>query len=309
MTELPVVTSALIACLVAIHSIGLSLVYPWLRPRLARLDPCLRANLLSFLAALPWLFTMVFVLMAFLPSVMTFSEWVQSHCFPHVMHPHICLCHSNFLSVREAGCILGLLAMAGLFCWVSLGRRINQGGRQIRLLIRLAEKAAGFNLVSSRSPLALSVGFFRPETLISTAVLEALSSTDLEVVLAHEKAHGERRDALRMLLAEILLVCVPRKIGILKDLALACEEACDRSAVPVAGSPAVVAAVMLRIHRLNVVTPVGHFGATGSQLAIRVKALLEDDYPVAPIWVWLIWLSPLLPLAFECGQHALEALL
>jgi beta-lactamase regulating signal transducer with metallopeptidase domain len=120
-----------------------------------------------------------------------------------------------------------------------------------------------------------------------------------------------RRDALRMVVAEAMLMAVPRRVRrvLLEDLSLACEEACDRAALPQAGCPERMAEVLLRVQRLGMVTPAGQPGATGSQLPLRVRALLGAPYPPTPSWARLLWFSPLLILLADPVHHAAETLL
>lgn len=306
-----VVTALLAGGLVAGGSQALGIAYPRLRRAMGRLAPEGRARGLSLLAGLPWILALGILFLAFLPSFITLPGLIEDHCLPHDHHPHLCLRHGLWAPSGQAWGILAILGAAGGAFWFRFLRRLVEGQRQVRTLLRLAKKAGDFHLLPSRKALAFSAGLLRPRTLLSSVVMASLDGEDLQVVLAHERAHARRRDALRLVVAEAMLMAVPRRVQgmLLEDLALACEEACDRAAVPQAGGPERMAEVLLRVQRLGMAAPVGQLGATGSQLPLRVRALLGSPYPPAPAWPRILWFSPLLILLADPVHHAAETLL
>lgn len=306
-----VVTALLAGGLVAVGSQGLGITYPRIRGAIGRLAPETRAHVLSLLAGLPWLLAFGILFLTFLPSFITIPGLIQDHCLPHDHHPHLCLRHGLWAPSGQAWMILAVLGAAGGTFWLRFLRRLMEGQRQVRTLLRLAKKAGDFHLLPSGKALAFSAGLLRPRTLLSSMVMASLDAADLKVLLAHETAHARRRDALRLVIAEAMLMAVPRRMRrmLLDDLSLACEEACDRAALPQAGCPERMAEVLLRVQRLGMVTPAGQPGAAGSQLHLRVRALLGDPYPPSPTWTRLLWFSPLLLLLADPVHHAAETLL
>lgn len=306
-----VVTTLLAGGLVAAGSQALGFTYPRLRGAFGRLAPENRAHVLSLMAGLPWLLAFGTLLLTFLPSFITIPGLIQDHCLPHDHHPHLCLRHGLWAPSGQAWVILAILGFAGSVFWFRFLRRLLDGQRQVRMLLRLAKKAGDFHLLPSSKALAFSAGLLRPRTLLSSMVMSSLDEDDLKVLLAHETAHALRRDALRLVVAEAMLMAAPRRMRrmLLDDLSLACEEACDRAALPQAGCPERMAEVLLRVQRLGMVTPAGQPGATGSQLPLRVRALLGDPYPPSPTWTRLLWCSPLLLLLADPVHHAAESLL
>ncbi|MBI1752633.1 MAG: M56 family metallopeptidase [Acidobacteria bacterium] len=307
-----VVTTLLAGGLVTVGSQALGLSYPRFREVLGRKAPEGRAHLLSLVAGLPLLLAIGTLVLTFLPSFITIPGLIQDHCLPHDHHPHLCLRHGLWAPSGQAWVILVVLGLAGGAFWVRFLRRLIEGQRQVRTLLRLAKEAGEFHLLPSRKALAFSAGLLRPRTLLSSMVMTSLDHADLKVLLAHETAHAKRRDALRLVIAEAMLMAVPRRIRrmLLDDLSLACEEACDRAALPQAGCPERMAEVLLRVQRLGMMaTPAGQPGATGSQLPLRVRALLGDPYPPTPSWTRLLWFSPLLLLLADPVHHAAETLL
>ncbi len=303
--------SLLVGGLVALSSLGGGMLYPAVRERIERLAPEDRALLLKLMAALPWLLAVGALLLALLPSFVTVPGWIEDHCLPHEHHPHLCLVHGIWAPSGLAWVIAGALALAGGTFWARLIYRLYHGHRQVRMLLRLARQSGSYHVLPSGRFLAFSAGLWRPRTLLTTKVLDHLEEGDLAVVLAHESAHAQRRDALQQVLIEALLVAVPRQARsiLLGDFSLACEEACDRLAAADIGSPQRVAEVLLKVQRLGVTAPAGVPGATGSQLLHRVQALLNEPYPPHPSWVRGLWLSPLLLLLADPVHHFAETLL
>lgn len=306
-----VVTTLLAGGLVATSSQGLGLGYPHIRKHLGRLVPEDRARLMSLLAGLPWILAFGTLFLAFLPSFITIPGLIEDHCLPHDHHPHLCLRHGLWAPSGQAWIILAAIGLAGAAFWARFLHRMVEGQRQVRTLLRFAKEAGEFHLLPSTKVMAFSAGLLRPRTLLTSAVMSSLNREDLKVLLAHETAHARRRDALRLVVAEALLMAAPRRVRniLLEDLSLACEEACDRSALPQAGSPERMAEVLLRVQRLGMVAPAGLPGATGSQLPLRVRALLEAQYQPGPAWMRILWLSPLLLLLADPVHHAAETLL
>ncbi len=306
-----VVTTLLAGGLIASGSQGLGLAYVPFRKSLMRVAPEQRALRLSLLAALPWILAFGILFLVFLPSLITIPGLVEDHCLPHDHHPHLCLRHGLWAPSGEAWGILAVLGVAGGAFWVRFLRRLIEGQGQVRTLLRFAKEAGGFHLLPSPRAMAFSAGLLRPRTLLTSAVLASLDTGDLKVLLAHETAHARRRDALRMVVAEALLMAVPRRVRrtLLEDLALACEESCDRAALPQAGSPERMAEVLLRVQRLGMTAPMGVPGASGSQLSLRIHALLDQPYPTAPAWMRILWFSPALLLLADPIHHAAETLL
>ena len=154
-------------------------------------------------------------------------------------------------------------------------------------------------------PLAVAAGLWRPRTFVSTGLVEALDPDELEVVLAHERAHVRRRDGLWNAAAEFFAFgqwpSVRRALR--ADLELACEQACDESAAERIGDRLRVAAALLAVerlrHRVGSAARMHEPGGAGidalagpafarGDLGARVAFLLDD----ADEGRWQRWLVP-----------------
>jgi len=305
------VTLLLASGLVALASQGLGLAYPYLRGPLHRVAPERRARLLSGLAASPWLLALGTLVLTFMPSFIGIPGLMQDHCLPHDHHPHLCLSHGSWAHSNHAWMWLALMGMASLIFGVKFLHRLRAAHQRVQTLLRLAKEKSGVHQFPNPQPLAFSAGLFRPRTLLSSGAVAALHPSDLQVVLAHEQAHANRRDQLRRVVAEAMLMAVPHPFRsmLLADLSLACEEACDRAALPVAGSAENMAEVLLRVQRLSMAVPDGLPGASGSHLSLRIRALLAPCAPSPATWSRWLWCAPLLLLLADPVHHAAETLL
>jgi Zn-dependent protease with chaperone function len=138
-------------------------------------------------------------------------------------------------------------------------------------------------LLAADVPLALTVGAFRPRVVVSEGLVRALAPDALAAVLAHERAHVRRRDALRAWLAGALSrLHLPRiRRELLAALALASERACDEAAAEATGDRLLVAEAILAVERLAPRAPAAALAASfgASAVPARVEGLLGDLAP------------------------------
>jgi len=243
------------------------------------LPPPLRARVLLAWAAAPVTIATALVAIALWPSLGAALGLTADHCPAHTGHIHLCLHH---LPTRGPG-IVGAIGF-GAFVIVA-GCALVQGVRSAALAAGLArarsfELPSGVGVVQSSRAFALTVGWFRPSVLVSTALVERLTPAQLEIVVAHERAHADRRDALAVTAARVLtLAHVPSvRRQIIADLTLACEQACDEAAARECGDRVLVAETIVAAERAaasNAPSPVAGLAFSGGEVANRVESLLE----------------------------------
>lgn len=163
-------------------------------------------------------------------------------------------------------------------------------------------------------PLALSAGLSRPEVYISSSLLTSLPSDMLGIIVAHERAHVQRRDGLVQFVAHLASLLhfpwVRRRL--LAQLSLACEQACDQEAAREVGDPLRVAETLLALYRAftptKLVPAVGALSFASGNLVPRIEALLSP--PPTPHGVSLprrTWVVPFLLLS-SAAVYAAEPL-
>ena len=283
--------TAVFALVAALVAAAVALVYPRLAGRLRRLAPQQRARILFGLASLPSGAGAAFLATALLPSGAALFG-AADHCPVHPHHPHLCPLHTWPPGPNAAGAFL--LAMLVLALTV-LAWRTFRTRRALRAVASLAEgrDQDGTWWICSPRPFAFTAGLVQPSVYLSTGLREALSASDLAIVLAHECAHARRRDALvtwaAAWLGALHLPGTGRRIA--ADLHAACEQAADEAAAGET-SRVEVAAALVRVEKLQGAAgpwPSVAFG--GGDLEARVEALLAPpiaDHRLARLPVWLV---------------------
>jgi len=270
-------------------SLALELVWPGLRRGLDRRHPAARARMAWAVATAPGVAPVVLVGLCFAPGVLGWLGLHADHCVHHAGHPHLCLVHATARLTPELALVLvGALALLAAVAWSPL-RRVARARRALADLRAGSARALapGVRCVESQRPFSLTAGLGRGEIFVSSALVEALGPEALEVVIAHERAHGRRRDGLRRLAAQALSWPLRPTLRreVLAELAVATERACDEAAARGVGDRVRVAEVIVIVERLLAAWPSSPAPDTlafgGSAVPTRVRALLSAPAPGA----------------------------
>lgn len=270
--------ASLIAAIVAIgHRLG--------GGRLDGLAPDLRAGVLRGLLVAPIAGGALLTFLCFAPKLIGIVVDSLDHCATHGdEHLHFCFRHAPetvFGGWFWAGMSV-LVAMTAVLLLRRSGE-LRASWQDARALERAALPHATRDVwvLPSDEPVAFSVGFGARRTLVSTGLVRSLSASALDVVLAHESAHRARRDGAWNVLVHLAgwahLPATARSLH--RDLATACEQACDDRAAEAIGDRFAVATALLAVARMRTATPRAStallaFGA--GQLESRVRALVDD---------------------------------
>ena len=241
------------------------------------------------------------------------------HCLEHADHLHLCLVHLP-ATLRGPWVSVGFVAAVALA--VGLARVAARAARQRRALVWLgatARPAIGPDrkVVPAEQPFSFVSGLARPKIWIASALEDALPSDALAVVLAHERAHAERRDPLRAATAAALSWPLWPSVrrSILAELALASEQACDEAAALRLGDRLRVAETILAVERLMagasgpfVPSTACAFG--GSNVPARVNGLVADlGAERLPRWLFaavVALVAVALPVGADALHHGME---
>ena len=124
------------------------------------------------------------------------------------------------------------------------------------------------------------VGLRRPILLLPEGVLERLSPSEFDAVIAHELCHVRRRDnifASIQMLVEALFWFHPLVWWIGARLVAERERACDEDVVSLGNRPDVYADAILSVCKLYVESPVVCVsGVTGADIRSRIEAIMSD---------------------------------
>lgn len=244
---------------------------PLLR-RAAWLEPTTRARWVLAMLALPWAVGVGLVLVTLGHCVVPGWFGAVDDCVPGVG-----VCMHDGAPVGRATLVLAAL--------LSL-RPLHAVWRAVLGVLASRRAAAQLRTIAARSTeqdpwtvpgsVAAVVGFPREEIFVGEGLRGALDQSELEALLAHERAHRSRRDLWRKLAARVMAAAHFDASGreLLAVLDLAIEQRCDEHASDHVRDPLVVASALVRAAKVNAHEP--HAPAT---LSARIHALC------APAWV------------------------
>jgi Zn-dependent protease with chaperone function len=309
--ELATLASLVLAALSVAATLAL---WPWLRRRLCHWHPRRAAHAVFLAAAAPILVPALGLALCLLPGFLG-----EDHCPRHFDHAHLCLHHPGAAQGGLAAALLGLAALG-------IGWKLAAGARELARAERAvaglgdggpAPFARDARLLASEAPISLTLGALRPRIVLSEGLVAALPADGLACVLAHEREHVRRRDALWMLLARAASWPHPPRLrrALLAELRLAAERACDEAAAEAVGDRLLVAETILAVEKL-----LGRRGAGGalacafgeSDVEPRVEGLLAEPGRAPrrrPVWVTAAASAALAVALAGPFHHAVEHLL
>ncbi len=199
-----------------------------------------------------------------------------------------CLGAGPFLEVLgEAGraALLVVFSSSFLYALARTGRRIVRTVKfteSVERRIRLRGPSGGAALPTrvaifeDSRPLAFTAGFLAPRIYISTALVAALDTKELEVVLRHEERHRRRRDPFRSLASSFVadfLFFLPAGRALKKARDLEAEIAADDHAAGRRSDRLDLASSLLKVRGLDGAVVAGFADPT----AVRLGRLLDES--------------------------------
>ena len=255
--------------------------------RLTQWEPRARHRALVGLASLPVVLGGTLLLAASLPSIIALFAPAFDHCAAHDdAHAHLCFRHLPHHGIHTA--LLLLLVFVGTYLLIRAvfaAMTLIRAGRLWDALAATGEWRADLEVtvLETSKPLCVAAGLLRPRVLMSRGLLASLDESERTVVLAHERAHVRRRDALVAsgvrALGTLHLPFVAR--WLVRELELAAEQACDEAAAGVSDRLAVAATILAMERAVQASALVPRSAVAFGQRGIerRVEALLADPAP------------------------------
>ena len=265
-----------------------ALLRPLGASRLPTWEPAARYRMLVVFAALPVATATILLLAAVLPSLVSLVLPALDHCPAHD-DGHLHLCFVHLPAVAPSATVLLVVSALALYLTLQLTittRRALRTARVLSVLERTGHPRCdlGVTVIETPEPVCLAVGLLRPRILLARSLLLQLDASERTVVLAHERAHVVRRDALVGALVRCLSTFHLPHVGrwLVRELDVAAEQACDERAASAVGDRLLVAATILQVERAlgcrtsEPYTPLAlAFGAAAVER--RVAALLVDS--------------------------------
>jgi len=270
--------------------------------------PCqIRSKVLTI-----WLLSPIFIAVALSLSGVLFSwmenhEMATEHCISHNNSmAHLCwfdpVVHiSDYLWIGGM-CLMALVIVFNAYKGINL--LLKQWRFQHTLRALSEQQENNVFRIASEHFFVFSSGLFSPQAYISSQLLEQLSAEELDVVLAHEQAHCQRRDVLRRLLLGFagLFHLPTTRQHLLNDLELAHEQICDNAAVQKVANRLLVAETIIKVARqLQLLRPHSGMGIAsfdGSHIDIRIQQLLEQPKPAN---VYILFFSTVILSLIMCS--------
>lgn len=293
------------------------------RARLSCWEPRSRHRVLVLLAALPVLTASVLLLSATLPSLAALIVPALDHCAVHDDgHAHLCFIHLPERGIHAA-LLLGLVFVVSYFALRAglAAARVVRAVKVLDVLARTGEARhdLGVTVIETSHPVCLAGGLFRPRVLMSRGLLDSLSDDERTVVLAHERAHVRRRDALVAGIVRALAVFHLPAVArwLVSELEVAAEQACDEEAAECVGNRVAVASTILTVERAAQDASTNQLGLVAVSfgqrgVARRVEPLLAEPAPPRSLRAPAAWVGVatvgVLVLADEL-HHLTESLL
>ncbi len=211
--------------------------------------------------------------------------------------PHGLLVHAGLACDMEAGCatplppwagstfsflIGGVIAGLVLFAGVAICGQTGCSTRRRHDVVRSATEFRGavppglrgrVHVVEDPAPVSYTIGFWRPQVIVSSGLLATLDEDELHAVLAHEEGHAVAGDNVIVLVARTLALTfalVPGVSMAYARLRKAQERAADEFARDRTGDGLLVAASLTKFARsLLALTP-------SSRVEIVTTAFAEE---------------------------------
>lgn len=255
-----------------VSALLLVLVYPLLRRGLARWHPATASRLLVLLLAVPFILSLSTTVLLFLPVAE--NSLVSAHCHESCQ-THLPLIDSLWLGGAGLAlvCLVACLMLRKLFFNVATAKRL------MTHLTRLGRDTGRWYQLPDDQAVVFTLGWWRNRVFLTDGLLRQCTGQDVEIILRHELAHGQRRDNLRLLLARLFLSILPARMAspLYDDLHLFTESACDFAAADAFGELE-VAETLLRVQKL-VPREFTFFGSelvsafTGAEVEQRIRYL------------------------------------
>lgn len=198
----------------------LALIWPLVARHFTLFSAATQKTLLWLFVGTPWVASSL-CLVIFIPSVFQLEPALWLTPLAHWHHPYVFYLDSW----HGAALLLFMLGAAYVFIKNGLGaaRHLNALDLLTRLSTQRADRGTEGNpmpwnigrdiiVLESRAPVAFAAGLLRPRCYVTTGLIEQVTETELDIILAHEGAHIKHKDTRKKWLFALLASLYPRPI-------------------------------------------------------------------------------------------------
>lgn len=260
----------------------LALTWPLMARHITLFSAGTQKKLLWLFVVTPWVAS-ILCLFIFLPSVFQLESTLWLTPLAHWHHPYVFYLDSW----HGAALFLFLLGTAYVFIRNGLGaaRHLNA----LDLLTRLSKESPGSRIQSnsrqwkvgrdiivleSQTPVAFSAGLLDPKCYVTTGLIGQVTEVELEIILAHERAHIKHKDTRKKLFFALLASLYPKPISqrLNRLFSLATEQLADAH---VSQSYSVFDIAQTLVNAAKILRFSGN-----SENAVRINYFIADDVDV-----------------------------
>lgn len=263
------------------------------------LAPATRARWITALLAMPWLVGAAIVAVTIGHCVVPMWFGSVDDCVPGVG-----VCVRDGAPVGRATLLFALLVSlrpAHALWRASTG--VLAARRAAKKLRAIGVESAEHDGWTVPGAGAAMLGFPKEELFVGEALHDALSEQELAAVVAHERAHKDRNDVLRRMVARVLASAHFDATGreLVEALDLAIEQRCDEHASEQVRDPLVVARALVQAATLEARDAKA---PAPQSLPARIEALCSPAWIARPALVSLAAATSVaLALAAAAGAH------
>lgn len=198
----------------------LVLIWPLMARHITLFSAGTQKKLLWLFVVTPWVAS-IFCLFIFIPSVFQLESTLWLTPLAHWHHPYV------FYLDSWHGAALFLFMLGIAYVVIQKGLNAARHLNTINSLMRLSKSSPGnwvqsefrqwsierdIIVLESRTPIAFAAGLLNPRCYVTTGLIGQVSEAELEIILAHERAHIEHKDTRKKWFFALLASLYPRPI-------------------------------------------------------------------------------------------------
>ncbi|WP_461518164.1 M56 family metallopeptidase [Porticoccus sp.] len=204
-----------------VATVLLAAVWPFAAHHIAQLSARTQKKTLWLLVAAPWAIGILCVSVS-LPSLFQVANFTWLDRLAHWHHPYVFYLDSwhaaallmFILGIAYVLIRTGLNAARHLHTLNSLTDLSREGsGSCVQKKNRHWEIGRDIVVLESQTPSAFSAGLSSPKCYVTTGLIAQVSETELDIIIAHERAHIEHRDSRKKLYFALLASLYPKPVA------------------------------------------------------------------------------------------------